>query len=237
MPLSPQGPLPGAANPDSSDGPDYTPVLRSLMEHRHISSYRALAARAGVSLGTLRRLRRGPISQLQLGSLLALSRTLGLSLETLVARFSPPAPLLPSDPGEGAGAGATPGAVLHQEYQRLEQQLRQQRVALGEQLQRQALGILEPWMLQWPTAVRAAQTKPELPATRLLPLVRPVEELLETWGVQAIAAVGAQVDYDPQIHELMGGSAQPGQRVQVRYVGYRYGEQLLYRARVSPVQA
>ncbi|NES19707.1 MAG: nucleotide exchange factor GrpE, partial [Symploca sp. SIO3E6] len=81
----------------------------------------------------------------------------------------------------------------------------------------------------------AAQQNEQLPAVKLLPLMRPVESLLQKWGVEAIAPVGAEVSYNPQYHQLISGNAQPGEMVKVRYTGYRQGEKLLYRAKVSPV--
>ncbi|MGB7379946.1 MAG: XRE family transcriptional regulator, partial [Rivularia sp. (in: cyanobacteria)] len=37
------------------------------------------------------------------------------------------------------------------------------------------------------------------------------------------------------IHQLIEGNAQPTEKVKVRYTGYRQGDKLLYRAKVSPV--
>jgi hypothetical protein len=88
--------------------------------------------------------------------------------------------------------------------------------------------------LQLPTAAAAATENPELSAVNLLPLLAPVSELLKNWGIETIAAVGEEVPYNPQWHELMEGAAEPGNSVKVRYIGYRQGEKLLYRARVSP---
>jgi molecular chaperone GrpE (heat shock protein) len=62
-----------------------------------------------------------------------------------------------------------------------------------------------------------------------------VEQLLQEWGVEAIASVGSQIPYDPHLHQLMEGTAQPGETVRVRYIGYRQAKKLLYRAKVSPV--
>jgi molecular chaperone GrpE (heat shock protein) len=53
--------------------------------------------------------------------------------------------------------------------------------------------------------------------------------------VEAIAPVGAEIPYDPQLHQLMEGNPQLGEIVKVRYTGYRQGDKLLYRAKVSPV--
>lgn len=105
------------------------------------------------------------------------------------------------------------------------------------QFQVTSLQTLTPWLLQWATVVHAVQKNPDLPASRLVPLVQPVETLMRQWGVTAIAPVGAEVPFDPTCHELMGGVAQPGERVRVRYAGYRHGDRLLHRAKVSPVSA
>jgi molecular chaperone GrpE (heat shock protein) len=61
-------------------------------------------------------------------------------------------------------------------------------------------------------------------------------QLLERWGVQPIDSVGDHVGYDPQIHQLIDGQAAIGTPVIVRYRGYRHGEKLLYRARVSLIK-
>jgi molecular chaperone GrpE (heat shock protein) len=89
--------------------------------------------------------------------------------------------------------------------------------------------------VQWPTAAYAAAQNQQLPAVRLLPLVQPVEQLMQEWGVEANASVGSEIPYDPQWHQLMDGTAAPGEVVKVRYVGYRSAGKLLYRAKVSPI--
>ena len=110
----------------------------------------------------------------------------------------------------------------------------QQRETLNEEFQQSSLQVLESWLLQWPTAAAAAKKKSQLPAVKLLPLLKPVENLLTQWGVEAIASVGEQIPYDPQWHQLMEGDAKPGDNVRVRYVGYKQGDKLLHRAKVSP---
>ncbi len=49
------------------------------------------------------------------------------------------------------------------------------------------------------------------------------------------AIVGTELPYDSRQHQLMGGTANPGDLVRVRYAGYKQGDRLLYRAKVSPV--
>ncbi len=212
---------------------DNTHLLQGLMQRVGVSSFKALARTAGVSEWQIGRLRRAEVEQMRVDVLLKLSQVLQVPLTELVATFSKE---------ELGGQNATlpqesePAiANLKQEYHRLSAQLEQQRQVLWQEFQQSSLQILESWLLQWPTAAVAAQENPQLPAVRLLPLLRPMAQLLQEWGVEAIAPVGAELPYDPQLHQLMSGTAQKGDRVKVRYTGYRQGEKLLYRVKVSPL--
>ncbi|NEQ05644.1 MULTISPECIES: nucleotide exchange factor GrpE [unclassified Moorena] len=208
-----------------SSYPNYSEQLRQLMAKVDIPSFRQLSLRADVSELQLRRLRKGQVSQMQLKTLLKLAEALQVSLNQLLVMFLP----------DSVSTLQQEDSTFKQEYQRLEQQLEQQRETLMQEFQQSSLQVLESWLVQWPTAAYAAQQNEQLPAVRLLPLVKPVEQLLEKWGVEAIASVGQEIPYDPQQHQLMSGSAQPGDRVRVRYTGYRIGDKLLHRAKVSPV--
>jgi molecular chaperone GrpE (heat shock protein) len=128
--------------------------------------------------------------------------------------------------------------TLNQEYQRLQKQLQDQQAQLWQEYQRSTVQALESLLLQWPTAAYAARQHPEAPAMKILPLLRPLETLLDVWGIVLIGEVGAEIAFDPQWHQLMPGgesTATKGDKVTVRYVGYRQGETLLYRAKVSPL--
>ncbi len=211
---------------------DFTQPLQDLMQRLGFSSYRQLCQRAGLSEKPLRRLRQGQVTQLRVETVLKLAQALQLSVNELLEMFSPQSTPSHSSVARGETASLE---VLRQEYQRLQQQLHQQREILRQEFQQSTIQVLESWMRQWPTAAYAAKQNEQLPAVRLLPLVRPVEQLLQEWGVDAIATVGAEVPYDPQWHQLSNGTAQPGELVRVRYTGYRQSEKLLYRAEVSPI--
>ncbi len=209
---------------------DRTRLLRQLMQEAGVPSFHALSQRAGISDESVLKLRRGQIAQMRLETLIKLSQALGIEITELLSTFSViPAPI-PSPQAAPAALEA-----LQQEYERLQDQLAQQQQELERQFQQTSLQTIESWLLQWPTAAYAAQQNPQAPAVKLLPLVRPVEQLVQQWGVVAIAPVGSEVAYDPQRHQLLDGSAQPGDRVKIRYTGYLQGDRLLYRARVSPL--
>jgi molecular chaperone GrpE (heat shock protein) len=211
--------------------------LQHLMQQVQISDLEKLSQIAGISQLQLFRLQNGLIEKMQLDTLLKIATALQISLNQLVNTFSEKS-LLPEDgrSEQPFDEIANKLASLQQEYQRLQQQIEEQRKTLSEEFQRSSLNILESWLLQWPTAEAAVHRNPQLPAERLLKLVQPVENLLAQWQVEAICTVGAEIPFDPQLHELMEGAAEPGDLVKVRYVGYRQGEKLLYRAKVSPVE-
>jgi len=195
---------------------DYTPQIRELMRSHNLKSFRELCDRTGISEKQLLKLRRGELQQLRLGTLTQFAARLGLSLADLLAMFDQ----IPA---------------IQKEYDRLQTQLSEQRETLLQEFQQSSLQTLEPWLIQWSAAAYAAQQNPQAPAVKLLPLVRPIEQLLQQWGIEQTAIVGSEIPYDPQQHQLMGGTAEPGDQVRVRYAGYRQYDRLLYRAKVSPV--
>ena len=232
---------------------NYTAALQHLMEQNGISSFKALSRQAGVSEWQVKQLRQGQTTRMRLEPILKLSQVLGLKLTDFLDAFGvegfkaagaigvdnqptlDEGPLTANPSDWEAKQSADKIVALEQEYQRLQTQLAQQEASLRQKFQQDTLQTLESWLLQWPTVAYAVQQNPQIPASRLLPLLRPMENLLNIWEVSAIAPVGSEVPYDPQRHQLMEGSAQPGDPVKVRYTGYFQKEKLLHRAKVSPV--
>lgn len=192
------------------------------MERVGVLSFAALSRTAEVSLSQVRSLRLGKVTQMRLETLLKLANALQISLAELLTTFAPMSDR--SHPSE-----------IREEFDRLQAKLATQRADLLQEFQLESLEILESWMLHWSTAAYAASHNPQFAAVKLLPLVKPVEKLLQHWGVEAIAQVGTQIPYDPQQHQLMDGDAEPGQVVRVRNCGYRQGNRLVFRAKVSPL--
>jgi transcriptional regulator with XRE-family HTH domain len=205
---------------------DWTLELQKLMAEVGIKSFRELSRRARTSERTINKLRSGEIGNMRWSTLLALSGALTISVDNLVNIFS--------DRGDRLTSDREPELErLQQEYDRLDRQLQQQRTTLESEFQHQSLQALESFLTYYPTAKQAAIDNPDFPATKLLPLLRSVEQLIAGWGVTAIGTVGAEISYDPQWHQLIDGTAEPGDLVKVRYVGYQQGEKLLFRAKVS----
>ena len=202
---------------------DHTPQLQTLMRSGGVSTFKELSQKAGISEQQIRRLRRGQIGQMRLETLQKLSQALQVTIADLLKTFSETQEETPQT------------ASLQHEYQRLQSQLSQQRDDLWQEFQQTSLQTLEPWLLQWSAAAYAAQQNPQLTAIKLLPLVRPIEQLIQQWGIAAIGTVGSEIPYDPQFHQLMSGTAEPGELVKVRYAGYQQPDRLLHRVKVSPV--
>jgi molecular chaperone GrpE (heat shock protein)/DNA-binding Xre family transcriptional regulator len=218
---------------------NFTHLLQDLMQQVGISSFKALSRVSGASERQILRLRQGKVEQMRVDVLLKLSQALQITLDEIVVSFSG---LSINQELNQPGLPTTEQELLQQiaelktEYERSRLALEQQRDTLQQEFQQTSWQILESLLLQWPTAAHKAQENPQLAAIKIVPLVqKPLEKLLQTWGIEAIATVGTEVPYNPQWHQLMEGNAQPGNLVKVRYTGYRQGEKLLYRAKVSPL--
>ncbi|NEP45011.1 MAG: helix-turn-helix domain-containing protein [Okeania sp. SIO2G4] len=205
---------------------NYASQLQNLMKKASISSFKELSQKAGVSELQLIRLRRGLGSQMRVDILLKISQALGITFTELLDNFAPEL-VKKSVP--------TSTSTLEKEYNNIQANLEQQKQFLTQEFQQSSLQILESWLQQWPTVVYKVKQNPRLPATKILPLLRPVEQLIQQWNVESIVPVGVEVPFDPQLHQLMEGSAQEGELVKVRYTGYRQGGKLLFRAKVSPI--
>lgn len=214
--------------------PNSSHRLQQLMQRVGLSSFRSLSQASGVSEKQIRRLRRGEVGQIRLEALLKLSQVLEVSVVDLLSLF--PVPGMQKLGSESDALKLEQElTTLRQEYDRLQHQFQEQKLELQQEFQQSSLQVLESLLLQLPTAAYAAQQNPQAPAVKLLPLLKPLERLLQEWGVEPIATVGSEIPYDPHQHQLMDGSAEAGERVRVRYTGYRQGDRLLYRAKVSPL--
>ncbi|MEM9770385.1 MAG: nucleotide exchange factor GrpE [Cyanobacteria bacterium P01_D01_bin.73] len=222
--------------------------IKQWMNHVGCRSWRALAERSGVSLYQIRQLREGEVARMRLETLGQLAKALEVTTVDLLAAVTEISPDLGAgedlESDEESGAEANSGglvdsarelAAIQQEYDRLKDEVKNNQDQLWEGFQKDSLMILEPWLLSWYKAVDAVQKNPQIPANRLLLLLRPLDELLNQWSVVQIAPIGEEVAFDPQWHQVAQGKAEPGDRVQVVMPGFRHHGRLLHRAQVRPV--
>ncbi len=203
------------------------------MQQVNIADLEELSQEANVARLQLIRIQRGLIRNLSVGAIARIAKVLNISIDSLVETFvEQSTQSLKPQKTENRDALT----ACQQEYQKLQQEMLQQQEFLEAEFQKASLETIESWLLQWPTAVAAVHKNPQLPAERLLTLIKPIEELLNQWDVETIASVGEELSYDPQYHQLLKGTAEPGELVKVRYVGYKQEDKLLYKAKVSPVE-
>jgi transcriptional regulator with XRE-family HTH domain len=94
--------------------------------------------------------------------------------------------------------------------------------------------IIESFLTNWPVAAQQVKLDPEFAASKLLPLVGSIDRLVASWGIVSIGQVGEVTTFNPQEHQSLVGIIAPMTIVQIRYPGYRQGDRLLTRAKVSP---
>lgn len=206
---------------------DRTEILRLLMNQVGISSFQILSERTGISRRAIDTLRKRNAATLRYADLAKLAEVLQIEVTEVIAKFI--------DDSNNLESPILEIVALREEYQRLQQKLELQKFELRSQFERETIQQLESLILQLPSAAHAAQQNPNMLAKNILPLLRPIDALLQKWGITAIGSVGKEVDFDSQKHQLMEGSDEikEGDVAIVRYVGYMQGEKLLYRARVS----
>lgn len=234
-------------------------ILQKLMQDVGITSVYELSKIANVSELQIIKLRYGMLLKLPLEFTINLASALQISSDELVEKFASSEISLVSqslaqesieklellqqeyqdlqEQLEQTNASLASLESLQSEYQRLQKQLEEQSESLNQEFQQESLQILESWLLQWPTAIAIVQKNPQLPAERILPLVKPVEKLIQKWGIEKIATVGEEIPYNPRQHELIEGVLEVGDLVKVRYAGYQKGDRLLYRAKVSAIKS
>jgi transcriptional regulator with XRE-family HTH domain len=191
--------------------------LQQLMGQVGISSLRQLSDRTQVSRRAINLVRQGEAENLKYADLRQLSQVLAVSVDRFMQIFS--------------GIDLNENISEKSDLDSLGESLKAEIIA--ETLQK-----LESLLIQLPTAIYAAQQNPSLPARNLLPLLRPLDRLLQSWQIEAIAKVGEEVKYNPQWHSLVEEEeVTSGELVTVRYVGYKQvvngQEKLLHRVKVS----
>mgnify|MGYP001793722398 CR=1 FL=1 len=199
-----------------------TETLQTLMQTANLKSYRALAQQADVSRWQIQQLRSGNIEKMRVDALEKIGKALDISLTELLERFLP----------------QSVAAQSNTKLKKTQNHLSQQSPTPPHNelaVQTDALQTLETWLTQWPTISKRAQANPELSATKLLPFIRPVEELMSEWHVEPIATIDEQIPYDPTHHQLTKGNAKPGELVQVTHTGFTHNGKLLHRAKVKPI--
>lgn len=204
----------------NSEMKSHDTLLRNLMQAAGISTWREFRQKAQLSRGALNALRTGQAEKLKLADLDRAASILQVSLPSLIQDFSEID--LESE-----------SAATAQEVQRLYKQLEQQEGQLRHQIRAELVEKLKPLLVQYPTLQQVVQRRPDYPAQQVLALLTCLGNFLQDWQLETIGQVWQQVAYDPESHQPDEEDIQTGEPVYVRFVGYRLGDQVLVRAKVS----
>jgi len=166
-------------------------------------------------------------------NLLGLGLLLWLILTTLlISRFSPKK--RPENHSASVSvADSTQIEELEAQCQRLRDEIEARSHQLSTDIQDTTFEQLRPLLTNYPTARRMIEERPDLPAQNLVALFTPLENLIQNWGYEPIGQPWEQVPFNPQLHQPDVDDITEGERVYIRFVGYRDQDRILCPAKVS----
>jgi molecular chaperone GrpE (heat shock protein) len=125
-------------------------------------------------------------------------------------------------------------AALREEYERLREQGERERDSAASAAFDALARRLAPLLAQLATmeSMAASERAPRL--EDVFKLFDMLEKALAGEGLERIGAVGEEAIFDARWHQRIGGAeVDDGDRVRVRFVGYRIGDNVLLKAMVS----
>lgn len=124
-------------------------------------------------------------------------------------------------------------AELEAKYQDLKTNFAKQLEQIKTDFKERTFKQLYSLLINYPTAKVMVKVKPNLPAKNLVALFKPLDNLLANWGISPIGKPWEKVIYNPNLHQADTKDIQRGESVYIRFIGYRYGNRILYPAKVS----
>lgn len=123
---------------------------------------------------------------------------------------------------------------LREEYARREGASQGAVEAAGREAVAKLLRAVAPILSQLMTLRHMAEGGREVRAADALKLGAKLEQALKEHGLERIGEVGEESPFDPGLHQRMsGGDVRDGDRVRVRFVGYRIAGETPVKALVS----
>ncbi len=205
-----------------------TNLLNQLIKEVGCQSIPEFSIKFDISQLQLYRLQNGLLSKMSLENVSKIATSLNISIEELIELFALETSLknIPKPKNNDD---------ILKDYQNLQAKYEKQNKELTQKFQLASVEILESLLVQLPTFIFATTSNPNLAAQKLLPLLKPIDNLLNSWNIKPLNCVGEKLPYNPQQHQLLEGDCQQGDLVQVRYIGYIKDDAILYKAKVSPV--
>jgi len=198
--------------------------LRMRMSALNIANWQQLRKQSGLEAASLRHIRRGEIQKINLPEIDKLAHLLNYQPEEFLKKLSAIAPINPN---------IEDLTILRKECERLKNQLEQQRELLTQEIQESFFGELQTLLTNYPSLRKMVENKSDLSARNIIALLTPLDNLLRSWHYEPIGRVWEQVEYDPELHQIDSGDIEPGEKVYIRFVGYRESDRVITPARVS----
>jgi hypothetical protein len=123
--------------------------------------------------------------------------------------------------------------ILEAKNKKLLTKLEQLPIELQSNWQKESINLLQELLISYPTAKLMVELKHNLPSKNILALLKPLELLLQEWGIETIGKPWKKVPYNPNIHDCGEEDISQGELVYIRWVGYYQGDRVLLPAKVS----
>ena len=191
-------------------------------------SWEDLQEKSGFSRKSLRYLAGGNLEDITCGDLMKLAASLKWSFSELLENLG-----LDNSGKNPQKQLLEEKEELHRECGRLREIIQQQKTEITADVRESTFQQLQSLLTNYPSLRPMTEAKPNLPAKNLIPLLTPLEELLENWGYEAIGKPWQQVSFNPQLHQPDSDEIADGDLVYVRFVGYRKGDKIFCPAKVS----
>ncbi|TVQ44677.1 MAG: hypothetical protein EA365_09785, partial [Gloeocapsa sp. DLM2.Bin57] len=92
---------------------------------------------------------------------------------------------------------------------------------------------LENLLVYYPSICKLIEIKPNVTAKNFLPLFSHLDKLLQNWGYEKLGTPGEEVRYNPEEHQTNDDTIQPGDLVYIRFIGYKYNNQVITLPKVT----
>lgn len=117
--------------------------------------------------------------------------------------------------------------------QELNQKLEQLPLELQSNWQEELFTSLQYLLVNYPLAKMVAKLKPNTSIKNFIPLLSPIDNLLQQWQIESIGKPWEKVAFNPEIHYSEEEKLTPEEEVYIRLVGYKQREKILTKAKVS----
>lgn len=122
---------------------------------------------------------------------------------------------------------------LNDKYEELNNQLETLPTKLKSQWQEEIFNALQYLLVNYPIAKIIAKLKPNTSIKNFIPLLKPIDELLKQWQIETIGKPWEKSYFNSEIHYSDEEKIAPNEEVYIRLVGYKQGDKILSKAKVS----